>query len=67
MLAVDSISSLPEEMGGVSTVFMFKRLVDTWTLHIGVESFFIRPFVDALSTSCASQIPFGFFKGVGTV
>ena len=67
VLAVDSIPSLPEEMGGMSTVVMFKRLVDTRTLDIGVESFFIRPFVNALSTCCAFEIPFGFFKGVGTV
>ena len=67
VLAVDAIPSLPEEMGGMSTVVMFKRLVDTGTLDIGVESFFIRPFVNALSTSGTSEIPFGFVKGVGTV
>ena len=62
MHAVDAISSLPKEMGGVSTVFMFKSLVDTWSFHIGCESFLIRAFVYALTTVCAAEVPFGFFK-----
>ena len=63
---MDFISSLPKEMGGVSTVFMLKRFVDTWALHIGGESILICPLVYALATVCAAEIPFGFFKGVGT-
>ena len=66
MLAMDFISSLPKEMGGMSTVFLLKRSVDTWALHIGGESLLIGPLVYALATGCASEIPFGFFKGVGT-
>ena len=66
VLAVDAISSLPEEMCCMATVVLIERPVDTGTLDIGGEGFFIRPFVNALSTSGASEISFGFFKGVCT-
>ena len=66
VLAVDFVSLLPKEMGLMSTVGLVIKLVDARALDIGRESRLIGPLVNALATSSAAQIPFGFFKGVGT-
>lgn len=64
VLAVQFVTALPQNVAGMSWMWLVVQLVNALALDKGLKCCIVGAFVDTGATMRASEIPFGFFQGM---